>query len=294
MDTLRLYAQGEAFVQGRFYLRETIRVLDSTRMLLDTALVSVTNRERLTSDLKEAVNFEVKISEGSLDAYITLGELAGKTIPLFMPIAANVMGQLPLFIEYVKKAKALIEWLGAKRQKDINVNVNVSNSPGAVVLVAEDGDNYHTSHAELNGALRFFKPLKQLSEMCDGSKVEAIKFYETDKERDVEPVFIIDPSTKALYRSEMEIDNLTIVVVGNLYDLNTKNRKGKLEMSDGRSVNIQIAEGSDVHRFSQAVYDKGPVEFKARPLMKVINGVSTINGYELVDFVPPSQIEMNI
>lgn len=293
-DTLRLYAEGKAFVEGRFYLRETVKLLETTRMLLDTALVSATKRERMTAELKEAVHYEVEIRKGSIDAYITLGELASQAIPLFVPVATDVLARLPIIFDYVKKAKALVEWLGAKRQKGVNVSVQVSNLPGAVVLVASDGDNYHTTHNDLYGGLRFFKPLKQLSELCDGARVEAIKFYESDNDLAVEPSIVIDPSTKQLYRAETEIDNLSITVVGTLFDLNTKNRKGKLETGDGNTVIIQIAEMSDIHDFSQTAYDKGPVEFTARPLMKVINGVSTVGGYELVGFVPPRQSEMEI
>lgn len=294
MDSLRLYAEGKAFVEGRFYLRETVRLLETTRMLLDTALVSATKKERMTADLKEAVNYEVEIRKGSIDAYITLSELASQTIPLFAPIAADAMARLPIIFDYVKKAKMLVEWLGAKRQKGINVNVQVSNSPGAVVLVAGDGDNYHTTHNELYGGLRFFTPLKKLSELCDGGRVEAIKFYEKNDERDVEPSIVIDPSTKQLYRAETEIDNLTITVVGTLFDLNIRNRKGKLETGDGNTVTIQIAATADIHGFSQDAYDKGPIEFTARPLMKVINGVSAVSGYELVSFVPPRQSKMDV
>lgn len=292
VDSLRLYAEGKAFVEGRFYLRETVKLLETTRMLLDTALVSATKRERMTAELKEAVQYEIEIRKGSIDAYITLGELASQALPLFVPAAADIMARLPIIFDYVKKAKALVEWLGAKRQK--GVNVQVTNSPGAVVLVAGDGDNYHTTHNELYDGLRFFKPLKQLSEMCDGTRVEAIKFYERVDNRDVEPSIIIDSSTKQLYRAETEIDNLTITVVGTLFDLNTRNKKGRLETGDGNTVSIQVAETADIHSFSQTAYDKGPIEFTARPLMKVINGVSSVSGYELVSFVPPRQSKMDI
>jgi hypothetical protein len=294
MDTLRLFAEGKAFVEGKFYLRETVRLLETTRMLLDTALVSAAKRERMAADLRDAVIYEVEIRKGSIDAYITLSDLASQVLPLFVPIAGDVMARLPIIFDYVKKAKALVEWLGAKRQKDVNVNVQVSDSPGAVILVASDGDNYHTTHNELYGGLRFFKPLKQLSELCDGGRVETIKFYEGEDEREVEPSIVIDSSTKQLYRAETEIDNLTITVVGTLFDLNTRNRKGKLETGDGNTVTIQIAVTSDIHGFSQTAYDKGPVEFTARPLMKVINGVSTVAGYELVSFIPPRQSKMDI
>ena len=294
VDTLRLFAEGKAFVEGRFYLRETVRLLETTRMLLDTALVSAAKRERMAADLRDAVIYEVEIRKGSIDAYITLSDLASQVLPLFVPIAGDVMARLPIIFDYVKKAKALVEWLGAKRQKDVNVNVQVSDSPGAVILVAGDGDNYHTTHNELYGGLRFFKPLKQLSELCDGGRVETIKFYEGEDEREVEPSIVIDSSTKQLYRAETEIDNLTITVVGTLFDLNTRNRKGKLETGDGNTITIQIAVAADIHGFSQTAYDKGPVEFTARPLMKVINGVSTVAGYELVSFIPPRQSKMDI
>lgn len=291
-DTLRLYAEGAAFVEGRFYLRETVRLLESTRMLLDTALVSATKRERMTAELREAVHYEVEIRSGSIDTYITLGQFASQILPLFAPVAADAMAHLPIIFDYVKKAKTLVEWLGGKRQK--GVNVQVSNSPGAVVLVASDGDNFHTTHNELYDALRFFKPLKYLSELCDGARVETISFYEAHKDRDVEPSIVIDPATKQLYRAETEIDNLTITVVGTLFDLNTKNRKGKLETGDGNIVSVQITASADIHGFAQLAYDKGPVEFTARPLMKIINGVSTIGGYELVSFVPPRQTELAV
>jgi hypothetical protein len=291
-DTLRLYAEGTAFVEGRFYLRETVRLLESTRMLLDTALVSATKRERMTAELKEAVHYEVEIRKGSIDACITLGQLASQILPLFAPVAGDVMARLPIIFDYVKKAKTIVEWLGGKRQK--GVSVEVSNSPGAVVLVASDGDNYHTTQNELYDALRFFKPLKQLTELCDGATVETISFYETDRKREVDPSIVIDPSTKQLYRAETEIDNLTITVIGTLFDLNTRNRKGKLETGDGNTVNIQIAQSADIHRFSQLAYDKGSVEFTARPLMKIINGVSTVGGYELVSFVPPRQKGLDV
>lgn len=290
-DELRLYSEGAAFSSGRFYLRETVRLLESTRMLLDTALVSATKRERMTAELKEAVNYEIDIQKGSIEAYITLGQFASQILPLFAPVVSDVMARLPILFDYVKKAKTLVEWLGSKRQKGINVQV--SSSPGAVVLVAGDGDNYHTTQSELYDALRFFKPLKHLSELCDGTRVEAISFYKT-KDRGAEPSILIDPSTKQLYRAETEIDNLNITVVGTLFDLNTRNRKGKLETGDGNTVNIQIASTADIHGFSQMAYDKGPVEFTARPLMKIINGVSTIGGYELVSFVPPRQLEIEV
>jgi uncharacterized glyoxalase superfamily protein PhnB len=293
-ETLRLYAEGKAFAEGRFYLRETVRLLENTRMLLDTALVTASNRERMTADLKEAVNYEIEIRKGSIDTYITLSELASQALPLFVPFTTDVMARLPIIFDYVKKAKKLVEWLGAKRQKGINVNVEVSNSPGAVVLVAGDGDIYHTTQTELYGGLRFFQPLKQLSELCDGERVETIKFFEKEDKRDVEPSIVIDSSTKQLYRAETEIDNLSITVVGSLFDLNTKNSKGKLETGDGNSVSVQIAKSADVHAFAQLAYDKGPIEFTARPLMKIINGVSTVSGYELVSFVPPRQKEMNV
>lgn len=291
-DTLRLYAEGKAFEAGKFYLRETVRLLEGTRMLLDTALVSATKKERMTAELKEALNYEVDIRRGSIDAYITLSDVASHTLPLFAPFAAETVARLPILFEYVKKAKTLVEWLGDKRQK--GVNVQVSNSPGAVVLVATDGDNYQTTQGDLNGALRFFPSLKQLSDLSDGTRVEKIKFYELRDDPHAKPSIVIDSSTRRLYRAETQIDNLTITVVGTLYDLNTKNRKGRLETGEGNVATIQVARTADVHSFAQMAYDKGPIEFSARPLMKVINGVPTVSGYELISFVPPRQSEMKI
>lgn len=90
------------------------------------------------------------------------------------------------------------------------------------------------------------------------------------------------------------IDNLTITLVGTLFKLDTKTRKGKLDTGNSNTVNVQVAESLDIHAFSDAAYDKGVVEFSARPLMSILNGVSSINGYELISFDPSKQAELNL
>lgn len=291
-DTLRLYATGDAFKEGKFNLRETVKLLDITRMMLDTALLSSLDRNRMTAQLKDAVDYEISIKSGSIEAYINLSEHAVQAIPLLAPVSADLMGHLQEILSYIKNCKSIIEWLGEKRQKGITVKVK--NSPNATVLVASNGDVYNTTDNELYGSLRLFRPLKQFTRLCDGKRIEVVQFFEGIDSANDDPSFAIDPSLKDLYRTESATESLTISIVGVLFDLNTKNRKGRLETGDGNSVNIQVAPSLDIHQFSDSVYDKGAVEFSARPLMKVINGVSTMSGYELVDFTPPRQVEMNV
>lgn len=83
-------------------------------------------------------------------------------------------------------------------------------------------------------------------------------------------------------------------IVATVYDLNTKNGKGKLETANGGTYSMRLAPSIDVHRFSNLAYDKGPIECLAKPIMKVVNGMPTLSGYEVIDFKPPSQIEMKL
>lgn len=294
MTSLRLYAQGKAFQKDKFSLRETIELLDTTRMMLDTGLVVAIGKERLPADLKDNINYEITIKTGSIDAYITIGEIASSAIPLLAPIAADIPSYLETLSGIIKRAKILIEWLGTKRNNNakVDVRVNLNNSPRSVVLVATDGDNFNATQTDFNAALRLFRPLKNMSEMCDGDKVASIEYYDFKNGKETEKSFFIDPSTKEYYKSETLIEDLMLPLVATIYDLNTKNGKGKLETANGENYSMRLAPTIDVHKFSNLAYDKGPIECLAKPIMKVVNGMPTLSGYEIIEFKPPSQSEM--
>lgn len=298
MESLRLHAQGEAFTEEKLSLRETIKVLDTTRMMLDTGLVIATARERLTADLRDNINYEVQLKTGSIDAYISLSDIIKDVLPLLAPVAADFANQMEVILKTVKHAKVLIEWLGKKRnegkQVEAKINVNVHDSPGAVVLVASDGDIYNTTQTDLNGALRLFKPLKDMSALCDGRRIKTIDYYRMKGGKKVEKAISMDPSSKQLYKAETLIENLTIKIVGSIFDLNTKSGKGKIELSDKTSYNIRVAKTVDIHKFSNIAYDKGLIECTVKPVMKLVNGVPTLSGYEIVDYAPPAQAHLKL
>ncbi|MEK6699950.1 MAG: hypothetical protein AABZ10_13025 [Nitrospirota bacterium] len=291
MESLRLHAQGEAFTAEKLSLRETIKVLDTTRMLLDTGLVIATARERLSADLRDSVNYDVQLRTGSIDAYISLSDVVKDVLPLLTPVAADFANQMEIILSKIKHAKVIIEWLGKKRNegKRVEVKINVENSPGAVVLVSSDGDIHNTTQVDLNGALRLFQPLKDMSALCDGRRVKSIDYYRMKGGKKVEKAISMDPSSKQLYKAETLIENLTIKIIGSIFDLNTKSGKGKIELSDKTSYNIRVAKTVDIHKFSTIAYDKGPIECTVKPIMKLINGVPTLSGYEIVDYTPPAQ-----
>lgn len=296
MNSLRLYAQGNAFKKDKLSLRETIKLLDTTRMILDTGFVIAIGRERLPADLKENINYEITINTGSIDAYITLAEITSRTLPLLAPLAADIPTYFENVSNIIKHAKILIEWLGSKRNSNakVDVKVNLNNSPGSVVLVATDGDNFNATQTDLNAALKLFRPLKDMSEMCDGDNVSTIDYYDISSGKEVEKSFSINILTKEFYRSETLIEDLTMPIVATIYDLNTKNGKGKLETATGETYSMRLAPTIDVHMFSRLAYDKGPIECIAKPIMKVVNGMPALSGYEVIEFKPPSQIEMKL
>lgn len=296
MESLRLHAQGAAFTDEKLSLRETIKVLDTTRMLLDTGLVIATARERLTADLRDNINYEIQLKTGSIDAYISLSDIAKDVLPLLAPVAADFAHQMEVILSKVKQAKVIIEWLGNKRneKKQVEVKINVQNSPGAVVLVASDGDVYNTTQADLNGALRLFQPLKDMAVLCDGNRVKTIDYYRMKGGKKIEKAISMDPTSKQLYKAETLIENLTVKIVGSIFDLNTKSGKGKIELSDKTSYNIRVAKTVDIHKFSNIAYDKGPIECTVKPIMKLVNGVPTLSGYEVVDYTPPAQTHFKL
>jgi hypothetical protein len=298
MDALRLYAIGIAFEKDRLSLRETVKLLEITRMLLDTGLLISAGKEKMSADLRDNIKYDLDLRTGSLDAYISMGEIAKDVVPLMLPMASDIAARFELILGTLKHAKALIEWLGAKRnakqQVTIKVNIEVKNSPGATVLVATDGDVYNTTQAELNNALKLFQPYKEMALMCDGKDVETIDYYSRTNGKDVEKALSMDKTSKELYRTEKLIEDLTMEIVGTIFDFNTKTGKGKIELTDGKVYNISVSKSVDVHRLSLLAYDKGPVECKARPVMKIRNGVPTLNGYEIIDFNQPAQKNLNI
>jgi uncharacterized glyoxalase superfamily protein PhnB len=158
-----------------------------------------------------------------------------------------------------------------------------------VVLVASDGKVHNTTQVDLNGALRLFQPLKDMSALCDGRRVKSIDYYRMKGGKEIEKAISMDPSSKQLYKTETLIENLTLKIVGSIFDLNTKSGKGKIELSDKTSYSIRVAKTVDIHKFSNIAYDKGPIECTVKPIMKLVNGVPTLSGYEVVDYTPPAQ-----
>ncbi len=296
MDALRLYAIGTAFEKDRLSLRETVKLLEITRLLLDTGLVISTGKEKMSSELRDNIKYDLDLRTGSLDAYISMGEIAKDVVPLMLPMASDIAARFELILGTLKHAKALIEWLGAKRnaKQQVTIKVEVKDSPGATVLVAADGDVYNTTQTDLNSALKLFQPYKDMALMCDGKDVQTIDYYSRANGKDVERALSMDKASKELYRTEKLIEDLTMEIVGTIFDFNTKTGKGKIELTDGKVYNISVSKSVDVHRLSLLAYDKGPIECKARPVMKIRNGVPTLNGYEIIDFNPPAQKDLNI
>lgn len=123
---LRIYAKGTAFSNGIYDLRMLETVITSYRKILDRLVAVQIGRRQVTNDIKNQIDYAVKVNSGSIELLIDFVFEHREYIAVLFSDGGHALSQS--IVTLLRDAVTLREKASELMEKGLHVNININNS----------------------------------------------------------------------------------------------------------------------------------------------------------------------
>lgn len=281
---LRIYAKGAAFEDGVYDLRSMELLISSYRSITDRLIAVQLGRRQLTPAIKNQIDYQAKIKEGSIEFLIdfvfTHKELLGA-------LAADggyqlAIGITKLFREAVDLRKQVASAIEKGLPINININTNINLGVGNVIASSDTG-NIVINDPKILWAAQVTKyPADRLISGVDGKSIEYVEFGSSTEE-----MRITEEDRSVLGQNREEL-SATIRVQGRLDMVAFSSHRGTV-ISDNEKFPVTWDE--NIRHKMQKIADVEGVLFTVRPIIDQKRLHSEAIAYHVIDCsVPQSDL----
>lgn len=123
---LRIYAEGLAFSGGVYDLRTLESLITNYRKILDRLVAVQLGKKQVSPDLKNQLDYDVRINPGSIELLINFALEHKEYIAAFAADGGAALSQV--VVSLLRDAVVLREKASECIEKGLSVNINISNS----------------------------------------------------------------------------------------------------------------------------------------------------------------------
>ncbi len=259
-NDLNIYARGSAFEGGIYDLRSLELLLSSYRSILDRLVAVHLGRRQLNESIKNQINYDVKIKEGSVELLLDF-VLEHKEI---LAVASSD-GSYQLSVILVKLYRDAIKLRKAASKfidKGIPFEIKIINSfnfgSNNVYQSIENSEILIPDSKILWAAQATRYPTDKLLGKVDGKEIEYVDLNSN------EDSFRLNEDDRIILGKEKEVLNAKLKIVGRLDMIAFTSHKGAI-ISDGETFPVTWDEDirSNMHRIA----DKENIEFTVKPVI---------------------------
>ena len=283
-NDLKIYAKGEAFIDGTYNLRILEAFLSNYRKIFDRLICLQLGKRQLPRALKSQIDYEVQINSGSIELAINFilehKELIAIIVAQESPsIAKSIIDLLSNALELRKIAAELLK-------KGINVKINIVNS----FNIGVNGNNSNVSLDQSKNVIQITDPkilwaaqstrapLNDLLASVDGSDVEYIDM--TASTSNVR----LTKHDKEIIGSQKELLPTTLNIVGRLDMVAFTSHRGVI-VSDGKRYNVTWAK--EIRNKMQKIADADGIIFNVKPVIDHKKLDNDAIGFHILDCKDP-------
>lgn len=286
-ESLRLFAEGEAFTKTKFDLRKLEVVISNYRQIIDQILPLTLGQKHITDRIKREIKYEVEIKNGSLDVLLEfVWEHKEELMSLF-----GVDGGASLSYVILKLMKSTID-LRRKftkiLEKGINVKIIINRNVHNDYSTKINNDN---SKIEINNPLILLAaqnskpPLDRLIVGIDGKQIDKINIETEETE-----VKLTHKDLRITGKQTQEL-NSDVELFGRLDMVAFSSHRGNIE-TGGRKYPVTWNE--KLRRKIQQFADVKNIVFKVRPIIDHRRFKEEPIAFHIIDcWDPQGRLEFN-
>lgn len=277
---LRIYAKGEAFANGVYDLRTLENLISNYRKILDRLVAVHLGKKQIPKDLKNQLDYEVKINSGSIELLIDFVLDHKDYLAVFAADGGETLSKI--VVTLLRDAIALRKKASELAEKKLPFTININNSFNIGSKIGNTNVSYdHNSGSILiNDPKILFAaqstraPVNNILSITDGKIVEYIDMG-ADRE-----TYTITPDQRDIMGQQKEELPTTLNIIGRLDMVSFSSRKGAI-VSDNERFNVTW--NDQLRSKIQKIADVEGVIFKVRPVIDHKNLAGDAIGFHIID-----------
>jgi len=261
---LRIYAEGLAFSDGVYDLRTLESLITNYRKILDRLVAVQLGKKQVSPDLKNQLDYDVRINQGSIELLINFALEHKEYIAAFAADGGSALSQV--VVSLLRDAVLLREKASECIEKGLPVNISISNSFNIGSQITNTNVSYddNTGTILINDPKILWaaqvtrSPVNGLLSQVDGKAVEYIDIN-TDNDE-----FRLTPDQRNIIGRQKEELPTTLNIIGRLDMVAFTAHRGSI-ISDGEKFSVTWDE--QIRPKMQKLADIEGVVFKVRPVV---------------------------
>lgn len=283
---LRIYAEGLAFSGGVYDLRTLESLITNYRKILDRLVAVQLGKKQVSPDLKNQLDYDVRINPGSIELLINFALEHKEYIAAFAADGGAALSQV--VVSLLRDAVVLREKASECIEKGLSVNINISNSFNIGSRITNTNVSYdnNTGTILINDPKILWaaqvtrSPVNGLLSQIDGNAVEYIDINNGNDE------FRLTPEQRNIIGKQKEELPTTLNIMGRLDMVAFTAHRGSI-ISDGEKFSVTWDE--QIRQKMQKLADIDGVMFKVRPVVDHKRLDNETIGFHVLDCGDPQQ-----
>lgn len=283
---LRIYAEGLAFSGGVYDLRTLESLITNYRKILDRLVAVQLGKKQVSPDLKNQLDYDVRINPGSIELLINFALEHKEYIAAFAADGGAALSQV--VVSLLRDAVVLREKASECIEKGLAVNINISNSFNIGSRIKNTNVSYdnNTGTILINDPKILWaaqvtrSPVNGLLSQVDGNAVEYIDINNGSDE------FRLTPEQRNIVGKQKEELPTTLNIIGRLDMVAFTAHRGSI-ISDGEKFSVTWDE--QIRQKMQKLADIEGIVFKVRPVVDHKRLDNETIGFHVLDCGDPQQ-----
>lgn len=283
---LIIYAKGLAFTDGVYDLRTLENLITNYRKILDRLVAVQLGKKQVSPDLKNQLEYEVRINKGSIELLINFVLEHKEAIAAFAADGGTALSQI--VVSLLRDAVTLREKAAKCIEDGFSININISNSFNVGSQITTSNVSYDENSGTISindpkilwAAQVTRAPVNNLLSQVDGQTVEFINISHSDDE------FRLTPDQRNIIGKHKEELPTTLNIVGRLDMVAFSSHRGSI-ISDGERFSVTWDE--QIRSKMQKLADIEGVVFKVHPVVDHKKLDNEKIGFHVLDCGNPQQ-----
>ena len=257
---LKIYSKGSAFEGGVYDLRSLETLISSSRSIIDRLVAVQLGKRQLTEKIKNQLNYDVEIKEGSIELLINFSLEHPELLIVFAEDGGYQLSNIltTLFRDAINLRKAASKFI----EKGLTFNIKITNSfnfgSNNVYTNAEDSEILIPDAKILWAAQTTRYPTDKILKKIDGKEIEQVDLISRDEE------FSINEKYRDILGRDKEVLNAKLQITGRLDMIAFSSHRGII-LSDKESFPVTWDE--KIRSKMQQIADIEGVIFTVQPVI---------------------------
>jgi len=257
---LQIYSKGTAFQSGIYDLRSLETLISSYRSILDKLVAVQLGRRQLNNRIKNQLNYEVEIKEGSIELLINFALEHPEVFAAFSEGGGHQLSGMltSLYRDAINLRKSAAKFI----EKGMNFNIKIANSfnfgSNNVYTNTEDSEILIPDLKILWAAQATKFSTDKILKRINGEEIEYVDLISKDES------FSLEVKDREILGSDKEVLNATLKIVGRLDMIAFSSHKGVI-ISDRESFPVTWDE--KIRSNMQKLADIEGVIFTVKPVI---------------------------